>query len=57
MADQDLMMAQTLPCPLELPIRAKFCDGIRLMAGCKSEVSPLVMGMEHNWRSILVNIN
>lgn len=57
MVDQDLMMAQTLPCPLELPIRAKFCDGIRLMAGCKSEVSPLVMGMEHNWRSILVNIN
>lgn len=51
-------MALTLPCPLELPIRAKIFDmGISLMASCKSEVSPLVMGTEHNWRSILVNIH
>lgn len=49
MTDQDLLIIMTLCCPF----RDMFFDkGVGLIVSCKSGVSPFVVGMEPNWRSI-----
>lgn len=47
-------MILTLHCPLELPLGGIFFDkGMGLMIGFESVLSPFIMGMVPNWRSVL----
>ena len=45
------MMVVTLHCPLELPLGGLFLD--KGIIGFKSVLSPFIMGMGPNWRSVL----
>lgn len=54
LADKDSMLV-TLHCPFELPLTGMlFNKRISLVPCCMRGFSPFVMGIEPNWKSILV---